>query len=125
LLAVPEIKEAIALSEHAAYTPAQLDTYNTFWDTVSSEKTLLADRFREGKAEGLVEGEEKGRVQGRAEGLVEGEEKGRFQGRAEGLAEGERKGKVQLAKDMLAKNFAITLISELTGLTEIEIQNLG
>jgi len=71
---------------------------------VSSEKTLLASRFRGG--------------------MLEGEEKSRVQGRAEGFVEGERKSKVQVAKEMLAKNLTITLISEVTGLTATEIQTL-
>jgi predicted transposase/invertase (TIGR01784 family) len=56
LLAIPEIKEAISFTEESAYTPAQLETYNTYWDAVSTEKTLLAGKYDEGKAEGKVEG---------------------------------------------------------------------
>ena len=55
LLSVPEIKQAIELSEEAAYTPEELSAYETYWDTVSTEKTLLADRFQKGKAERTVE----------------------------------------------------------------------
>jgi len=57
-----EIKEAIALSEQAAYSPAELATYNTYWDTVSTEKTLMTGKYREGKAEGIVEGRIEGKV---------------------------------------------------------------
>jgi predicted transposase/invertase (TIGR01784 family) len=56
LLAVPEIREAIDLSEEAAYTKEELAIYDTYWDTVSSEKTLMADKYAEGKIEGKVEG---------------------------------------------------------------------
>jgi predicted transposase/invertase (TIGR01784 family) len=52
LLAVPEIREAIELSEQAAYTETELAAYDTYWDTVSTEKTLLSDRYRKGKVEG-------------------------------------------------------------------------
>lgn len=65
LLAVPEIREAIELSEEAAYNASELAAYNTYWDTVSTEKTLLSGRYQEGKAEG------------KAEGIIEGEKKGK------------------------------------------------
>jgi len=71
LLDVPEIREAIELTEEVAYTPAELEAYNTYWDTVSNEKTLLHEREQKGKAEG------------RAEGLIEGEKKGKAEGNAE------------------------------------------
>lgn len=56
LLDVPEISEAIELSEEAAYTLAELDAYESYWDAVSTEKTLLYGRYKEG----LVDGEAKG-----------------------------------------------------------------
>jgi len=55
LLAVPEIREAIELSEQAVYTEAELAAYNTYWDTVSTEKTLMSEKYQKGKAEGKVE----------------------------------------------------------------------
>lgn len=55
LLSVPEIRKAIELSEESAYTPAEIAAYDTYWDTVSTEKTLLADKFAKGKAEGAME----------------------------------------------------------------------
>jgi predicted transposase/invertase (TIGR01784 family) len=55
LWAVPEISEAIKLSEEAAYSKAELEAYNAYWDTVSTEKTLFSGRFQEGKAEGKAE----------------------------------------------------------------------
>ena len=45
LLEVLEIKEPIELSEEAAYTKEELAAYDTYWDTVRTEKTLLADKF--------------------------------------------------------------------------------
>ncbi len=55
----------------------------------------------------------KGEIKGRAEGLVEG--------RAEGLVEG----KAEVARAMLAKGFPVSVIAELTGLTEEEIAALS
>ena len=59
LLAVPEIKEAVSITEQAAYSPAELDAYDRFWDAVSTEKTLKAGAYAEGKAEGEQIGIEK------------------------------------------------------------------
>jgi len=56
LLAIPEISEAIALTEESGFTKAELETYDRYWDGISTEKTLLAGRFNEGKAEGIAEG---------------------------------------------------------------------
>ena len=63
LLDVPPIKEALSLLEVASYNEAELLAYDQCWDAVSSEKTLLSGRYKEGKAEG------------KAEGLAEGEAK--------------------------------------------------
>src|SRR3989338_851172 len=49
LLAIPEIKEAVSITEQAAYSPAELDAYDRFWDAVSTEKTLKAGAYAEGK----------------------------------------------------------------------------
>lgn len=55
LLEVKEIKEAVQLLEESAYTPEELEYYHTYWDSVSSEKTLMEGKFREGKEEGREE----------------------------------------------------------------------
>ena len=56
LLEVPEIAQAIELAEHAAYTPGELDLYDSYWDQVSREKTLISGKYAEGLAEGRAEG---------------------------------------------------------------------
>jgi predicted transposase/invertase (TIGR01784 family) len=52
LLDVPEIAEAITLSKESAYTSSELTVYESYWDQVSREKTLMIDKYTEGKAEG-------------------------------------------------------------------------
>ena len=52
LLAVPEIAQALELAEESAYTPGELNLYEGYWDQVSREKTLIMDKYAEGKAEG-------------------------------------------------------------------------
>ncbi len=68
-LEVPEIKQAVELSEMSAYTPDELAAYDQYWHYVSTEKTMLQDKFAEGKAEGLAEGEAKGLERGKTVGV--------------------------------------------------------
>ncbi len=65
---------------------------------------------------GLREGEQKGKQ----EGLLEGEQAGK----QEGLLEGEQKGRIETAKAMLAKGMEMTLISEITNLSEAQLLEL-
>ena len=63
LLNVPEIAEAVALAEESAYTPGELDVYQSYWDQVRREKTLMIDKY----IEGLAEGEANGRIEEKRE----------------------------------------------------------
>jgi predicted transposase/invertase (TIGR01784 family) len=47
LLANPEVSQALRIVEEAAYTPAEMRTYNKFWDNVSISKTLEEARRKE------------------------------------------------------------------------------
>jgi len=47
-LAVPEIKKAVELSEEAAYSLGELETYEKYWDAVRVEKTLIHDNYEKG-----------------------------------------------------------------------------
>ena len=64
LLKIPAIEEAIALTEEAAYTPAELQAYETYWDAVSIEKSMKHDAFVAGEARGLQKGLEEGKAEG-------------------------------------------------------------
>lgn len=50
-LAVPEIKQAVELTEEAAYSANELAGYDKYWDIVSIEKTLLTDYYDKGVLE--------------------------------------------------------------------------
>ena len=63
LLAIPEIKEAVSLIEESAYNPGELQAYESYWNAVSTEKTLFTGKYREG----LAKGEQKGRAEERLE----------------------------------------------------------
>ncbi|MCD8541958.1 MAG: hypothetical protein LRY69_00370, partial [Gammaproteobacteria bacterium] len=82
--------------------------YESYWDQVSREKTLLSEKYTEGKAEGFAEGEAKGK----AEGL------------AEGKAEGKAEGRVEIAKKLRELGAPLSMITESTGLTAEEIEAL-
>ncbi|MFI4919451.1 MAG: hypothetical protein ACHP65_07835 [Legionellales bacterium] len=60
LLEIPEIAQALELAEESAYTSGELHLYESYWDQVSREKTLIMDKYAEGLAEGEVKGIEKG-----------------------------------------------------------------
>lgn len=59
--------------------------------------------------------------QGEEKGFAKGEAKGKAEGKAEGAAEAKRK----MVLSMLEKGLDIKFISEVTGLSENEIQNIG
>ena len=58
-------------------------------------------------------------------GLEEGLAKGREEGEAKGREEGEAKGKAEIAKNLLAKGLDTLFISEVTGLSVMEIEKLS
>ena len=96
LLEVPEIASAVALAQESAYTPGELNLYESYWDQVSREKTLIMDKYLQGKAEG----------------------------RAEGTAEGKDLRSVEIALSMLAAQEPIEKISQFTGFSAAEIAHL-
>ena len=51
----PEIGKAVEELEISGFTDAELRAYDKFWDSVSVERTLLDDRYQEGKEEGKHE----------------------------------------------------------------------
>lgn len=104
LLANPEIKKALDQLHESAFTEAQLLGYEKFWDIVSVERTLFSSGKREGHAEG------------HAEGLAEGLEKG--------LAEGEHKKQLEIARRLKSKGLPLEIISETTGLSAQDIEEL-
>jgi predicted transposase/invertase (TIGR01784 family) len=61
LLEVDSIKKAISLLEISSYSEAELFAYDKSWDAVSSERTLLSGKYKEGLAEGKAKGKEEER----------------------------------------------------------------
>jgi predicted transposase/invertase (TIGR01784 family) len=96
LKSVPEIADAIELTRESAYTRAQLEAYDKYWDSISIEKTYIADAEVRGKAIGEAIGE----------------------------ARGVANVKIAIAINCFKKGFDIKEISEITSLSEAEINKI-
>lgn len=96
LLAIPEIAQAVALSEESAYTPGELEVYESYWDSVRREKSFIADSYAKGIAEGEVKGEAKGRMNEKRE----------------------------IAKTLLKQGVSIEIVMVSTGLMRDEIEKI-
>ncbi|MHB1946746.1 MAG: Rpn family recombination-promoting nuclease/putative transposase [Gammaproteobacteria bacterium] len=96
LLEDPEIKEAVLLSEESAYTPAELEAYDQYWDVIRAQRTLIRGFYEQGKEEGIEQGIEKGK-----------NEKA-----------------IEIARSLKQAGLSLHEIVKHTGLTEGEIKNL-
>jgi predicted transposase/invertase (TIGR01784 family) len=108
LLDVPEISEAVQLAEEAAYSEGELNVYESYWDQVSREKTLMSGHYEKGMKKGMEKGIRKG-----------------FQkGKEEGIAEGAQKALETIALNMLKNDESLEKIRQLTGLSVSVINGL-
>ena len=87
-------------------------SYKAMVDDLTIEETIR----RAARAEGIAEGE----ARGKAEGIAEGEAKGK----AEGIAEGEAKGITSTARRMLARGVSPEQVADFTGLSLDEVEAL-
>lgn len=103
-LAVPEIKQALDLSEEAGFSASELEAYDKYWDWVSTQKTLTRGFFKEGLKEGIE--------QGLQEGIQQGIEQGKLEE------------KISFAKKQLSRFVPVDIIAEDTGLSVDQVQAL-
>ncbi|MBP3287051.1 MAG: Rpn family recombination-promoting nuclease/putative transposase [Prevotella sp.] len=96
LLENAELNKALEIVEEAAYSEAEMNSYDKFWDAVSWENTMEnkikrreEQALKEGEARGLSKGEAIGLEKGEAIGLEKGEAIGLEKGEAIGLEKGE------------------------------------
>jgi len=61
------ISEALEMAQESAYTPAQLETYDRYWDAIRVEKTIARDAKKEGERIGIKKGIEQGIEQNKVE----------------------------------------------------------
>lgn len=62
---------------------------------------------------------------GKLDGIKQGMEQGIEKGLEQGIVEGKRENSIEIAKKMLDKNMDLTFISEMTGLSIEDIQNIN
>ena len=55
LLESPEISKALEEVKVSSFTDAELRTYDKFWDTIRTEKTLLKDKYEKGMEKGTID----------------------------------------------------------------------
>ena len=55
LLESPEISKAREEVKVSSFTDAELRTYDKFWDTIRTEKTLLKDKYEKGMEKGAID----------------------------------------------------------------------
>jgi predicted transposase/invertase (TIGR01784 family) len=72
LRSVPEIAEALELTKESAYTKAELEAYDKYWDSIRTEKTLIADA----EAKGEIRGREEGRFEEKVSVILNGYKNG-------------------------------------------------
>jgi len=56
LLEDPDIREAVKCLEESAFTPGELNTYEAYWDTIRTERTLINDSLAQGEQIGIAKG---------------------------------------------------------------------
>ena len=104
------------LAFHGRIEPEDYESLESIYQNEEEVKTMLVtalERERERFFQnGLREGKQEGLLEGKQEGLLEGEQKGRIEE------------KIETAKAMLAKGMEITLISEITNLSETQLLQL-
>ena len=107
-------------AEIARFTPQEQREYEASKMAYRDIKNSIDTAKREGKEEGLAEGMEKGLAEGMEKGLAEGMEKGL----AEGMEKGMNKRSLEIARKMLANGMDAATVMEITGLSEIQLQQL-
>jgi len=96
LIADKNIKEALELVEHSAFTDEELAQYDNFWDIIRTENTLIASSEKKGWNEGMKAG----------------------------IKEGQKTKTIEIAQNMKQYGMPLSDIAKMTGLSEEEINKL-
>jgi predicted transposase/invertase (TIGR01784 family) len=95
LLEAPDVRHALDLVEQSAYSDAEMEAYDKFWDAIRVEQAFVDEaEIRYGI------------------------------GRAEGREEGRAEGRMDIVRKMKAKGLSAEDIADLTGLTPEEIASV-
>ena len=123
----PALLELIERAQVCNFTDEELARYEAGLKALEDRvdfKEMLEEGIARGRAEGKAEGLAEGMEKGKAEGLAEGKAEGKAEGLAEGLAKGIKENQLSTARKMQKLGMGIEEISEITGLTKDEIDNL-
>ena len=121
LLANPLVEKAISIVRESAFTRAQLEAYDRFWDAIRVEKAFINEGIRRGMEKGIKQGMEQGIKQGMEQGIKQGIKQGVEQGIEQGRAEGERQKALAIARNLRLAGMRLSDIARMTGLSEAEI----
>ena len=108
------------LAVHGRIESADYQALEYVYQNEEEVKTMLVTALEREREQIFQNGLREGEQRGKQEGLREGEQRGK----QEGLREGEQRGRIETAKAMLAKGMEITLISEITNLSETQLLQL-
>ena len=100
------------------------DRYYLDYGLERKKKEWLDKGIEKGLAQGIEKGRAKGMERGCANGRLEGFAQGIYEGRVRGMKKGIEEGQREIALNMLHKGIEVSLISEMTGLSVIEIKQL-
>ncbi len=135
-------KEAV---EMACYTEKQIQEAEEQYKKITSDEKMMAiievrerarremmqdnydakqEGIEQGIKEGIEQGKKEGMEQGKKEGMEQGKKEGMEQGKKEGIEHGKAEEKLSIAKKLKQSGMDIKQISEITGLTEEEIEKL-
>ncbi len=106
-----EIKKALENIQVSAFTKAQLESYDKYWDSIRSEVSLITDAHDKGMEKGMEKGRE--------------EEKAILLPKIEAALAKEKAKSIKLALKMLKLGDSIEEIMQETGLSREEIEKLN
>ena len=112
----PGLREAKRKLEYLSMTEKERKAYDRHIDNIMIQNDMFDTAAKEGLAQGVAIGRAEGLAEGHAGGLVEGLEKGR--------EEGEKAGVIKTAISLKALGVPTATISQATGLTAEDIDNL-
>jgi len=107
-----EIKEACENLRISAFTKAELESYDKYWDGIRTQITLEWGKYNKGMTEGMAIGIEKGIAEGKLKGI------------AEGRMEGHEEEKKASAKNGIRAGLTNDIIKIVTGLSDEKIDKL-
>ncbi|MCR4958346.1 MAG: hypothetical protein K6B13_07060, partial [Prevotella sp.] len=118
LLENAEVSEALEILERAAFTDAEMRVYDKFWDSVSSLRTIegdWADKLKEAEAKAEKAEAKAEKAEAKAE---------KAEAKAEEAEARLKQKDVDTARRMKEINIATDVISQVTGLSNAEIEAL-